>query len=194
MSKKKIYVIVGESGSGKSTIAKEIVTKYPDMELLITTTTRPIRPNEVDGIDYIFTDDENFNELIKVKRFVEHSVFNNWGYGLQKDTILNSKSDRMIVVLNPQGLKSIINYMSDEYDIIPFYIHVEPRIRLIRCLQRDCDVDEIIRRYGTDKIDFEDITKFITENNGHIIKNTFSLEYAINQIVYAIELGVDYGN
>lgn len=49
-----INFICGRSGSGKDTIAKELLEKYHDLQPIVTYTTRPMRPGEIDGKEYSF--------------------------------------------------------------------------------------------------------------------------------------------
>ena len=58
-----MLILVGHSASGKTEIANELKRDY-DMKKIITYTTRPIRVNEVNGIDYHFVTEEEFLKLI----------------------------------------------------------------------------------------------------------------------------------
>ena len=84
---KKIFAIVGESGSGKSTLAKTLCEIHGDLELLVTTTSRPIRDNEVNGVDYNFLTLEEFQNGIDNNKFITHKSFRGWFYGLDKNSI-----------------------------------------------------------------------------------------------------------
>lgn len=179
---KNIFVILGESGSGKSTLAKGICTTHNNIKLLVTCTSRPKRKNEVNQKDYFFLTDEEFDEMIKLKMFIEHTTFRNWHYGLKEEQIINSKFNNMLVVLNPQGFETLLNTLDkQEYKVIPFYIFTHERIRLIRSLNRNNDVDEIIRRINADRFDFKDIPRKVLENNGYILKNNDSLDSIVEE-------------
>ena len=50
-----IFTLTGPSGSGKTTLVGQLVEKYPNrVERIVTTTSRPPRPGETDGVDYHF--------------------------------------------------------------------------------------------------------------------------------------------
>ena len=55
--------LVGKSCSGKDTIARELVKL--GYERILTYTTRPQRPSELDGVDYHFITENEFKDMIK---------------------------------------------------------------------------------------------------------------------------------
>ena len=61
------------SGAGKTTIIKKIQQKYQDFKISVSHTTRKPRPNEIDGVDYHFVSEEEFEKLIKNNEFYEHA-------------------------------------------------------------------------------------------------------------------------
>lgn len=151
---KRVIAICGKSGSGKDTIVKEILKRYPNLfKPIVSYTTRPSRENEKEGIDYYFiTKSEMANKIVN-NEMLEVSEFNNWFYG----TAINSLSDDCINigVYNLDGLEYLCQNEQDIDNLI-FYINTSDKTRLIRSLNREehPDVDEIVRRYGTDKNDF----------------------------------------
>ena len=83
--KKNIMVILSSpSGVGKTTITKKIQQKYNTFKISVSHTTRKPRSNEVDGVDYFFTSENDFKNLIKNKEFYEYAqIFENF-YGTSK--------------------------------------------------------------------------------------------------------------
>ena len=72
--KKNIMVILSSpSGVGKTTITKKIQQKYNTFKISVSHTTRKPRSNEVDGVDYFFTSEKNFRNLIEKNEFYEHA-------------------------------------------------------------------------------------------------------------------------
>lgn len=193
--KKNIFVIVGESGTGKSTLAKGLSITNKDIELLVTSTSRPPRIHEIDKVDYTFLSRQDFEGMIKAQRFVEYAVFRDWYYGLNKETIYNSKSENMLVVLSPIGLKNLVNSLDkNKYNIIPIYIYASERVRLVRSLERDSDVEEVLRRKATDSVDFEGVSLYVLENDGHIIRNDNEIEFAVGQLEQVVEMVLGANN
>lgn len=159
MNNLKLFILVGEAGTGKDTILQKIVSTRPDLfHEIVSYTTRPIRENEIDGINYHFVDGDKFTELIYSGDMLEASVFNDWCYGTTKSSFVNNKIN--IGVFNPEGVDSIIESpFSDNIDIVIFKITASDKTRIIRQLNRETNpnIEEIIRRYKTDKEDFYNI-------------------------------------
>ena len=79
--KGKLIVISGPSGVGKSTICAELVKRIEGSSLSISTTTRPKGQGEVEGENYIFLTEEQFEKKVRNEEFLEHAeVFGNY-YG-----------------------------------------------------------------------------------------------------------------
>ena len=68
-----MIVLSGASASGKTEAAKMLTQKYGIVKA-ITTTTRRMRCNEVNGRDYFFVSKEQFEQMIKDDKFVEHTL------------------------------------------------------------------------------------------------------------------------
>ena len=64
-----MVILSSPSGAGKTTITKKIQQKYSSFKLSVSHTTRQPRSNEVDGVDYHFTNKEEFKKLINEKKF-----------------------------------------------------------------------------------------------------------------------------
>lgn len=93
MSSKPVFVITGTSGEGKSTLARDLVRRLPELELAVSATTRPRRPNEQDGRDYWFISEEEFDRRLEAGDFVEW-VELPWGEGYRSGTLW-SELDRI---------------------------------------------------------------------------------------------------
>ena len=67
-------VIVGKSASGKSTVANALSDDFKYTKA-VTATTRPMRDGEVDGVDYYFLTNEQFNKKLKNGEFLEWAEY-----------------------------------------------------------------------------------------------------------------------
>lgn len=66
-----VFVVSAPSGAGKSTLAHRLVASVSDLIFSISFTTRKPRPGEVDGRDYFFIDDDQFEAMVRENGFVE---------------------------------------------------------------------------------------------------------------------------
>ena len=152
----KIIALIGEAGCGKDTILKKVLAAAPDrLNEIISCTTRPMREGEVNGINYYFLTEEEF--LLEAVRghMIEKAYFNGWNYGTSYDTLSTDKVN--IGVFNPTGIYSLLK--RDDIELWVYKIEVKDKTRLLRQLNREenPNVGEIIRRYQTDKIDFQNL-------------------------------------
>ncbi len=156
---KKINVVafVGKSGAGKDYCAKKLHSENPDTtHFIVSSTTRPSRDYEKEGVDYHFLSEKEF----AAARFLETASFNGWHYGTRYEDL---DPDRInIGVFNPTGLKSLA--AQEDINLTIVYVKASDKTRLLRQLNREEEpnVAEIIRRFGTDETDFQDDKSFIT--------------------------------
>ena len=126
-----MFVLSSPSGAGKTTLTKKLVKNNPNFKLSISHTTRKPRSSEVNGEDYYFVDEKEFNSLVKKKHFFEYAkIFDNF-YGTLKKPILDflSSGNDVLFDIDWQGtqqLKKIKNL-----SIITFFI-LPPNIEVLR--------------------------------------------------------------
>ncbi len=77
--KSNIFIISGPSGSGQDSVIRGL-EKIIDLEKIITTTTRPMRPGEKNGVSYYFVTKKEFEIMIKEKKFFEYAIEDNGHY------------------------------------------------------------------------------------------------------------------
>ena len=84
-----IYIITGPSGVGKNTIINEL-SNYLDFYFSVSHTTRPRRENEVNGKDYYFITEQEFENLIKSDQMIEYEQYGDFYYGTSEDELSNN--------------------------------------------------------------------------------------------------------
>ena len=142
-----ILMIVGESACGKSTVEKVLRRDY-DYNKIISYTTRPMREGEVNGIDYHFLSEDEFDRLQIEDKFAEIGIYNNWKYGSATEDFVGN----IVIVLTPHGMRTLRNKLKEEFKAI--YIDVPRKDRLIASLNRSNgtyqEIEEIKRRDASD--------------------------------------------
>ena len=108
---KHVLVISGPSGAGKTTLIKRLQEEFPGIfRLCVSHTTRPPRPNEVDGTDYNFVDGEEMTKSIDANEFIEWTEFAGNLYGTSRKSIDDIIEQNKVVVLdlNSEGVRNML--------------------------------------------------------------------------------------
>lgn len=146
-------IIFGKTASGKSRIVDELVKQ--GYKKIVTTTTRPARKGEINGVDYNFISGEEFKQLINTQYFAEWKKYDTaegvWYYGSPLDEI--SRSDnKSIVILTPDGYRDIKDELDDH---IAIYIYANNKTIRSRLSKRGDKKEEADRRIKKDNKDFK---------------------------------------
>lgn len=169
-----MYIIVGAGGSGKSTLQEYLIKNYyKNFNRAISTTTRPMRKRECEGIDYHFVnvydfcEKENKGELYCVERY------NDWFYAIEKKEL---EKENGLAVLTPAGVKTLkkelvrLNDLDKLNNITVIYLKVDGKSRLKKMLESRSDKQECHRRYIADEKmfeNFEEHADIVLENYGY---------------------------
>jgi guanylate kinase len=82
-----LIVLSSPSGAGKSTISRMLLEADSNITMSVSATTRPMRPGEMEGVDYHFVDAPEFNRLIEADEFAEWAYVFDHLYGSPKEPI-----------------------------------------------------------------------------------------------------------
>lgn len=102
MSSKKrplLLVISAPSGAGKTTLCHKLLGEFDNMVRSITCTTRPKRGREVNGKDYYFLTEAEFDARLKRNAFLEHAIVHGRHYGTPRDEVESALKDGKDVLL-----------------------------------------------------------------------------------------------
>ena len=83
----RLTVLSGPSGVGKSTVVAELNKACPQIWISVSVTTRPPRPGEVDGREYHFVDDKEFDRLVASGALLEWARFAGNRYGTPREPL-----------------------------------------------------------------------------------------------------------
>lgn len=148
-----IFCLIAPSAAGKSTVEKILQDKY-GCHKAVSCTTRPPRPNEVDGQDYYYKTDEEFEEMRLKGLFAETTTYRGWHYGVLKSEL----TDGTVLVIEPKGLEELCETNLD-IRVIKIFINVNPIARLKKIIERGDDINEITRRFDADYYLFDGFMK-----------------------------------
>ena len=161
--------LVGKTASGKDTVKQELLKQ--GYESVITTTTRPMRAGEENGVTYHYVSEEDFLKMKDENLFAEYTyyltVHGKWYYGSQIKHL--NDSDNKIIILNPDGIKTL----SESIDLSKWfivYLSCSDEVIKQRLDKRGDDKEEAARRIEADKRDFTDIEKYaniVIKNDGY---------------------------
>ena len=100
MPTRPVFVVTGPSGAGKGTLIKGLLDRVAGIEVAVSATTRPQRPGEVDGREYWFLSDEEFDRRVDVGEFLEWvSYVSGRRYGTLRSEIERIVDDGKICIL-----------------------------------------------------------------------------------------------
>lgn len=184
---KKLFCLLGYSSVGKDTILKQVLKDMDNVKPIVSTTTRPMRKGEIEGVEYYFIDDKTFME--KGSDFVEQRIYHTkvkengvekdatWRYGIERMEL--EKDDYLIVIVDSVGYKELKNYVGNN-KIVPIFISAPQEELKARALARGDLEAEVDRRL---KDDYERFMDFRVRTVYHEVKNTNGrLEEAIKEV------------
>ena len=181
--KGKVVIISGPSGVGKSTICREIVARLDDVYLSVSATTRPKTDGEIDGKDYRFISEQEFQERIEKDLFLEHAKVFGHHYGTPKDKIVGALEAGKIAILeiDVQGAQQAKAVFEDA--VMIFILPPTEKDLAERLNNRGRDVDEAAEQ-RLDGASTEIAAAWQYYN--HMVINE-DLEQAVNECIQIIE-------
>ena len=167
MSKIKIIAIIGRSASGKDFLFRHTLKNNPSLNPVIHYTTRPRRDGEVDGRDYFFVTETEFQRKEDNYEFFSITSFRDWRYGVDSNSFDPAKVN--IGIFNPFEISQLYGFFKDKFQLIIIETQAEEQARYNRSLERLNPFDEeglkeLCRRNLADEEDFKsikDIPRFV---------------------------------
>ena len=160
----KIFCLMGKSSSGKDTIFKKLLQDQGlNLTPITTYTTRPIRHNESQGLEYNFVTEESLTKYSNMKKIIEQRVYNTvngkWSYCTIDDGQIDlSQNNYYLMIGTLESYKNLQEYFGAS-KVIPLYVEVDDGVRLERALERERqqpypNYEELCRRFLADSLDF----------------------------------------
>jgi guanylate kinase len=140
-----LFVLSSPSGAGKTTISRMLLADTENIALSVSATTRPMRPGEVDGVDYHFVDVPRFKDMVADGAFLEWAHVFGHRYGTPRapvDAMLAQGKD-VLFDIDWQGAQQL--YQEAGPDVVRVFILPPTMDELERRLRaRGTDSDDVI--------------------------------------------------
>lgn len=145
-----MIILVGPSASGKTEVAKILIKDY-GFKKFVTTTTRQMRVNEINDVDYHFISLDEFHQKMANNEFIETVEYNGNFYGTYKSEI----DDNKVLIVEPNGLSSFLSLNNSR--IVSFYIDSPKELRKARMESRQDKKEDISKRLALDDVHFKGV-------------------------------------
>ena len=187
----KLFIISGPSGAGEDSIIDGL-SKKMNIQKAISTTTRDIRSEEVDGVDYYFITKDEFLEKIKNGEMAEYAKhYNGNYYGITKSELERiQKGDSVgVLKIDYKGVQKIKELFPET---IAIFIMADSLEELERRLRKRFDVnDEYVKErmdYTKEWLNHTDLYDYT------VINKNGKLDDAIYDVELIIKHHLDGGN
>ena len=140
-----MFILSSPSGAGKTTISRRLLAHDPEIRLSVSVTTRPMRPGEVDGRDYHFVSQAEFDRMVADGEFYEWALVFGHSYGTPKAQIragLKAGED-FLFDIDWQGTQQL--FQKDQQDVVRVFL-LPPSLEELRrrLTNRGTDSAEVI--------------------------------------------------
>ncbi len=141
-----LIIVSAPSGAGKTSLINAVLEQDPQIKLSVSTTTRPPRINEIDGVHYNFVSKAKFEEMIQQQEFIEFAQVHQNYYGTSKTWVeqnlrLNDNKD-ILLEIDWQGATQVKKIFPQA--ILIFILPPSLEILKQRLTDRHTDSNEVI--------------------------------------------------
>ncbi|HLF58554.1 MAG TPA: guanylate kinase [Alphaproteobacteria bacterium] len=140
-----MLVLSSPSGAGKTTIARRLLDRDARLDMSVSVTTRPKRPGEVDGVDYVFVEPAEFARMAEAGELLEHAKVFKHDYGTPRLAVERALGQGRDVVfdIDWQGTQQLAQNARE--DLVSVFVLPPSTEELARRLQtRAQDSDEVV--------------------------------------------------
>jgi guanylate kinase len=182
----RVFIISGPSGVGKDSVIEDLRTVYPDARYVVTATSRPMRPTEIDGVHYLFLERGDFERRIAAGEFIEHALVYENLYGVPKWPIVEGldNNQHVIIKVDVQGAATLREIIPQAVSI--FLLPESMEALWGRLSGRDrltVDPEVLITRFRTACAELKRIGEF----DYAVFNEADKLDAALNEIVGIID-------
>lgn len=159
-----LIILTGKTASGKDTVISKLLTRLPGFRKVTTTTSRPPRHGEKNGVDYFFISKADFKSKIDRDLFFEYVEYGGNFYGTEKTQLANI-GQGLIWRIDPSRAGKIRQLIDSP--ILVIYLTVPDSVVLERLKKRSFSQEEIEKRMKEDRKFWEEYKEsydFVVEN------------------------------
>jgi len=179
-----LYIISAPSGTGKTTLVKALIESTPAITVSISHTTRAKRPAETHGVNYYFIAENEFQQMVDAREFLEYATIFNYHYGTSRKWVDETlaKGIDVILEIDWQGCQQIQHLFPDCISIfvLPPSLHALSE----RIQTRNQDKPDVIKQRLADA---RVITSHAHEYDYMVVNDEFSA--ALNDLKTIIFTG-----
>ncbi|MGZ6009368.1 MAG: guanylate kinase [Rhizomicrobium sp.] len=141
-----MLVLSSPSGAGKTTISRRLLQSDADIVMSVSATTRPPRPNEINGQDYFFVSEDEFDRMIQSGELLEHATVFGRRYGTPRSAVTNALNSGKDVLfdIDWQGTQQLRQQARD--DMVSVFIFPPSKEELERRLRIRAQDSEVVVR------------------------------------------------
>lgn len=184
-----LVVISGPSGAGKGTVINKLLEMNENLYLSISETSRSIRGQEQDGVEYYFVTKEEFRKRIQDNKYLEYAIYNSNYYGTPKDRIneMLNKGIDVILEIEIQGAVKVKELIPDALFI--FIMPTSLKELKKRIIGRKTETQEkVVERFKRAYQEINEVSKY-----NYVVVNDEVEKAAmkVNSIIHAEKCRVD---
>lgn len=179
-----LIVLTGPSGVGKGTLRRFLADRLPALKTSISVTTRPMRPGEVNGVDYYFVSRERFQAMIAENELLEWAEYAGNYYGTPRTMVEQTleRGESLILEIEVQGALQICDLFPDARLIFIEPPSLEELAHRLRNRQTNTEED-IKLRLAQAEVELQQKTRF-----NHVIQNNNLAEAEANLLNHIQDL------
>jgi guanylate kinase len=179
-----LIVLSGPSGVGKDSVLKRMKELGYPFHFVVTATTRPQRPGEVHGQDYLFITEDQYRQWLAQGEFLEHARVYDYNYGVPKQQVRDAwaRGQDVILRIDVQGAATIRRIVPQALFIFLAAASLDELMR--RLVERKTETGAgLTHRMATARAEMQRLNDF----DYVVINSDECLDQAVNQILAIIQ-------
>jgi guanylate kinase len=156
-----LFIVSAPSGAGKSTLVKALLNNVDGISLSVSSTTRPARPGEKNGIDYHFVTPEQFDDIRNADGFLEWAHVHGNSYGTSRQRVESQMliDKDVLLEIDWQGAEQVVRKIHNVVSIFILPPSLEELERRLRGRGTDSEA-VILKRLGAAQLEIEQARRF----------------------------------